>query len=178
VVRTAGDTTARSPDRPPARARGAPPGPAARRRRPACSRAVRPGLGAVARQQRGSPPILLVLGSPRRVAPAADAAPGLAVELVLAAIAAVRRHRGRVSLGFALRYRLQARIHPRRAHHLLILGIDAQRAQRARVEQAVRLELVRALEALHRPPGLLPDDSVGLDAKRALDRDDCRFAEA
>ena len=81
-----------------------------RRRRPyrvsparsfGASGAVRPGRGAARLQQRGGAAVLLGLGRLRGIARAAHRAPGGARELVLAAVAAVGRDRGRVAARLA-----------------------------------------------------------------------------
>ena len=73
------------------------------------SGAVGPGGGAARLQQRGGAAVLLGLGRLGRIAGAAHRAPGGARELVLAAVAAVGRDRGRVAARLALRRSARAR---------------------------------------------------------------------
>ena len=55
---------------------------------------------------------------------------------------------------------------------------EAERAARQRSDDAVRHEVVPALEALHGALGLCPENAVGCDPELLLDAADCRAAVA
>src|SRR6476620_11285387 len=131
--------------------------------------AVRPWGGAALAVQRQRALVLLGLGGRGGVAAAAELLPGGAVELVLAAVGAVGRDRGRVAAGLALGDPLKrrARVAPgggRRAARRRRVRGDAERSERPGADDAVDGQAVAALEAAHGRPGAGAVDDVGGNA--------------
>ena len=140
------------------------------------SRAVaadRPGRGAALGEQLRRHRVLDGLRRLRGVALATERAPGGARELVLAAVAAARGHRGRVAAGLAARDPGErGRGAAARRGGLRGRRGDAERTQRRRAGDAVDREAVGALEAADGAPGHWAEGSVGRHAERALEGGD------
>src|SRR4051794_5967115 len=144
------------------------------------SGAVRPGrCAALAVELRGEA-VLLGLRRGSRVARAAERRPGVAVELVLAAVLTVGRDRlrvaARLALGDLLELRRDRRVGLARAA-LRLIGAAAARAQaergeRLRADDAVDLEIVPPLEGAHGALGARVVHTRDAHAERALDRGD------
>src|SRR4029079_5249435 len=116
------------------------------------ARAVGPGRRTARLVELESDLVLHRLGRVDRVAVAAHLLPGVLVELVLAAVGAVRRDRARVAAGLALGDRLELRRDGGRAAGVAAVGrggdAQAERRQGRRAGDAVGLEAVPLLEAL------------------------------
>src|SRR3954447_6830296 len=142
---------------------------------PAPLAADRPGGGAALREQLGRHGVLKGLGRLGRVAGAAEPAPGGARELVLAAVLARGRDRGRVAARLAVRGRpargrAAARGPGRGRLRLHRRGGDAEAAERGRAGDAVDDEAVVALVVADRPARDGADHTVGGDTQRELER--------
>src|SRR4051794_8363675 len=101
----------------------------------------------------------------RRIAVTTHRLPGLAIELVLAAIRPIRRDRVGVPTRLALRNPLELRWDGRRATNAAgraPLGqVDAERVRRPLTDDAVDRQPFARLEAPNGVPGLRTEDAVG-----------------
>src|SRR5215208_4145838 len=146
-------------------------------------RAVAPGGGSTLPVELDRQAVLGRLGGLGRIAGATHRAPGLHVELVLAAVAAVGRHGPRIPARLALSDALQGGRHldvrtAVAAAGGLRLDAQTQLRERGRAGDAVGLQAGALLKALD---GLLGERAVvaaGRDAQLALEALDVRSARA